>query len=90
LDVAYPNPWKGTVPLGFFHTVPAGTSSVSVKLYTVSYRKVFESEKWDATSGTHLYQLSWNQVGNLSNGLYYLVVTDGSAKKTILKLLILR
>jgi hypothetical protein len=92
-NMVYPNPWDGTVPLSFYHTVPANTNTVSIKLFTVAFRKVYESEQWDASAGQHLYQLSLSQLGNLSNGIYYLVVADladGSANKTILKILVLR
>ncbi len=92
-NLAFPNPWEGNVPLSFYHTVPANTDRVTVKLFTLAFRKVYENSGLDTSQGQHLVQLDWNKVGNIANGLYYLVVVDGKNGKTnisVMKLLIRR
>ncbi len=92
-DIAWPNPWNGSAPLAFYHTLNQAADSVRLKLYTVAFRKVYENDHLAATAGQHLYTLGWNQLGNIANGLYYLVVEEvrgGRETHKVMKLLILR
>jgi len=92
-DVLFPNPWNGTVPLALYHMVNQAVDSVRLKIYTVAFRKIYEDDTLAASAGQHLYALDRDKAGNLSNGLYYLVmdeVSGGKEHPQIFKLLILR
>ncbi len=92
-DILWPNPWDGSRPVSIFHTLTTPADSVRLKVYTVSFRKIFESGGLASGAGRQTYSLSWNQLGNVANGLYYLVVEEareGKVTRTILKTLIRR
>jgi hypothetical protein len=91
--IIFPNPWDGRVPLSLYHTVDQTLDSVRMKIYTTALRKIYEDDSLASSAGQHLYSLAWGKAGNLSNGLYYLVVDEiksGKDHDRIYKLLILR
>ena len=92
-DLPFPNPWSPGGPLSFRHMVAPNTNRVIVKLFTVSFRRVYEDWDWDITPGSHVYTLGLDQLGDPANGLYYLVVEDfsgGAEKMKVMKVLIER
>ena len=79
--------------MAFYHTVAPNTNRVLLKLFTVSFRKVYDDPNLSATAGEHLYTLSWSQVSSFANGLYYLVIEDqsgGTQTRKVMKLFIRR
>jgi hypothetical protein len=68
-------------------------SKVKMKIYTVSFRKIFEDDNLSAAFGGQSYTLDWSKVGNISNGLYYAVIEEyngGYANRQVIKILVLR
>jgi hypothetical protein len=92
-NLPYPNPWDGSQPLAFYHTVSPNTNRVTVKIFTLAFRRIFEDYSLDITAGPHLYTLDWNKTGNIANGLYYLVIIDqlgGQQTQKVMKILVQR
>jgi hypothetical protein len=91
-NLPYPNPWVGSLPLSIYHTVPTGTSRVTVKLFTVVFREIYSNPHLATSPGQNLYQLDWGEVGNIANGLYYLVLVDdiGQKNKTTIRKILIR
>lgn len=91
-NVLFPNPVLDGGPLNFYYNVDAPTDEIKVKIFTTSYRKIFEDRGLLKTTGQHLYQLDWAKAQlDLANGLYYVVVywgTGGSETHKVMKLLI--
>jgi hypothetical protein len=55
---------------------------IAVKIYTVSFRRVFEDSSLLKTEGLHLYTLNWKEKGlDLANGFYYLVFVSREGGK---------
>lgn len=89
----YPNPVVDNSPSHIAYWVNLAISKVKLKLYTVSYRKIFEDDNLSAAFGGQIYSLDWNRVGNISNGLYYAVIEEyngGFAYRQVIKILVLR
>jgi hypothetical protein len=89
----FPNPWTGGSPLQVSYQLSANTDQVKLKIFTVSFRKIFENDDLPTAAGEQVYTPNWNQAGPVSNGVYYLVLdikTNGVDHQQILKLLILR
>lgn len=92
-NILFPNPWDGNSPLYFYHTIGTKADSIDVKVYTVSFRKVCEIDGYPAQTGQPTYYIFWNQLGNVANGLYYVVVVEKRGRKqtqSVMKLLIKR
>ncbi len=97
-DIPWPNPWNGSQPISFYHTLSTPADSVALKIFTIAFRKIYENNNLATGAGEPnnwqtTYTLSWNQLGNVANGLYYVVVEErrgGNVKRTIMKLLVLR
>jgi hypothetical protein len=72
--------------------VTSNLSQVKVKIFTLSFRKIFEDDNLSTSAGN--YTLDWNKAElNIANGLYYVVLyfkSGGQETHQILKLLILR
>jgi hypothetical protein len=92
VDVAFPNPDDGVVPVRFCHWLDQAVEQVTLKVYTVSGRKIHEQvcvdESGDSVSaGQHCYQLDWTQSQlKPADGLYYFVIQENggsNAKKTM-------
>jgi hypothetical protein len=93
IDVLWPNPWDEKGELSIVYKVDEGDGSMSLKLYTVASRKVFEDVRLETTMGQHLYRMTGGQVGHLAAGLYYLVLEwkkDGHISEKVFRLLVLR
>ena len=92
--ILFPNPVKDGTPLGFFYNVDGSLDQVKLKIFTTAYRKVFEDDGLDATSGQHFYSLDWGKTGfHPANGFYYAVIyfkNGGSETHQVMKLLITR
>ena len=97
LLVAYPNPWPDPQNPGstisFYYQNDQAADQVQFKVYTLSFRKVFEDDGLPTTQGPQPpYVLDFNKVGlNLSNGLYYFVLTwqsGGGQTQKVMKVLI--
>lgn len=92
-DVLWPNPWNGSQPVSFYHTLAAPADSVRLRVYTVSFRKIYESGNLPSGAGLQTYSLSCSQLGHIANGIYYVVVAEergGHETRKILKLLVRR
>jgi hypothetical protein len=91
--VIYPNPVDGTITPKVHPPFYSGSSAVRVEIYTLAFRKVWESPKTDSGPFPWGHDIQISLVasdGNpFSNGLYYVVVTTNSGR-TIGKMLILR
>lgn len=65
---------------------------MKVKLFTVSFRKIFEDDNLPTTLGTDKYTLDFDKAGlQIANGLYYVVVyfkSGGTETHRVMKLLI--
>jgi len=87
--VIYPNPSDGTVPPRLVVPLRSATN-VKVKIFTLSFRKVWETQYSDTPPGRDVLLPLTDKWGtNLANGLYYVVVsTDVGLYKV--KWLILR
>jgi hypothetical protein len=92
--VIYPNPSHGTQPallnLGLWNAV-----KVKVKVFTVSFRKVFERDYGQIAPGQLITLPTTDNSGsNLANGLYYVEIytTQGlyTPTRTTVKWLIFR
>ena len=93
-DVPFPNPNRGLQPVSFYHTLSEAADKVTLKIYTVAYRKVLERQ-YDSqylTPGQHLFTLNLADPAlNLSNGMYYFVLiteTNGNEKKRVIKVIL--
>ncbi len=90
----FPNPVKDSTPLGFYYSLKNPTDQVKVKIFTLSFRKIFEDDALATTLGQNSYSLDWGKAGlNLANGLYYVVIylkSSGSETHQVMKLLIQR
>ena len=93
-DIPWPNPWDGSQPVSLYHTLSTPADAVHLKVYTLSFRLIYDDGTLYSVAGHPVYDLTWNQVGgNLANGLYYLVIEEwrgSDIKRTILKLMVLR
>ena len=91
-DILYPNPWDGSQPLIFTHTVGLNTNRVWIKIFTTNFRKIYD-EEGPTVSGQHSFVLDPNKMKDTANGLYYLAVVEisgGRQKIKILKFIVLR
>jgi hypothetical protein len=88
MDVLFPNPNDGKVPVRFCHELGQAGDTVVLKIYTVSSRKIYDriclDESGDSSSqGPHCYKLDWGQAQlSLANGLYYFVIQEKGALST--------
>ncbi len=94
LNVLFPNPIRDQTPLNFYYHLDSNNDWVKVKIFTTSFRKIYEQDSLPFKQGTHPYQLNWAQSGlNPANGLYYVVLdrlNGGHESLQIMKLLIFR
>ena len=89
----YPNPVLGDASVKVSYQVGQGARQVKLKIFTTSFRKIYEDDSLPAATGGQVYDLDWNQVGGIANGLYYVVLyinNGGSETHQVMKLLILR
>jgi hypothetical protein len=73
--------------------VEPGANKVKIKIFTLAFRKIYEDDSQPVTSGPRMFSLDWKKLGNLSNELYYLVLTEeraGGNQQTVMKLLIIK
>jgi hypothetical protein len=92
-NIIFPNPWDGSVPLYIYHTLTTPADKVNIKVFTIGFRKVAEIDGYPSAAGQPTYYIYWNQMGNVANGLYYVVVEENRGRKqtqTVLKLLVRR
>jgi hypothetical protein len=98
-NIVFPNPWPDktnpTASLQFNYTNSQQAAQVALKIYTLSFRKIFEDAGLNTEPGsTYTYVMDWSKVrGTLSNGLYYFVIETKIGKKLdrkIMKVLIQR
>jgi len=98
-NIVFPNPWPDknnpSAPLQFNYTNSQKAGQVALKIYTLSFRKIFEDETLNTDSGsTYTYVMDWSKVkSTLSNGLYYFVIETKNGSKLerkIMKVLIQR
>lgn len=98
VNLPWPNPWpdKGNpnAPLQFNYNNSQQEEQVSLKIYTVAFRKVFEDDGLNTAAGSYTYSLDWTKIRSMiSNGLYYFVVdtrNGSSHNQQVMKVLILR
>lgn len=94
INLLYPNPAYGNAPVNFNYNVASPVDQVKVKLFTVSFRKIYEDDTLSTAVGQNKYTLDFSKAGlNPANGLYYVVVSfsvGGHETHQIMKLLIQR
>jgi hypothetical protein len=80
--------------VNFNYNVAAAVDQVKVKIFTVSFRKIYEDDTLSTAVGQDKYTLDWGKAGlNIANGLYYVVVVfknSGQETHQVMKLLIER
>ena len=89
----YPNPVLDGSPVHVAYQVNQPASKVQLKIFTPAFRKIFEDDNLSMSAGERFYDLDWNRVGNISNGLYYVVLyvnSGGHTSRQVMKMLILR
>ncbi|HTC22073.1 MAG TPA: hypothetical protein VK859_14550, partial [bacterium] len=88
--VIYPNPGTGTEPVQIVFQSD-GSGDVKLFLFTTAFRKVLEENLGPLPAGTQATTLELrDQRGTiLANGLYYVVISQGS-KRLVGKLLVIR
>lgn len=78
--------------VSYANTLPV--DQVRLKMFTLSFRKIYENDGLDPSLGTHVTALDLKDAGiNLSNGLYYLVLEWKNGRqitRQVMKVLILR
>ena len=89
--VLYPNPVKGGGPAELQVVLNQPQDYLTVKVFTTSFRKVYEDNVKTVPAGVFQYGLDTTRFegGAAANGLYYVVATTPS-NRWILKLLILK
>lgn len=87
----YPNPVGGGGPAELQVVLNQPQDYLTVKVFSTSFRKVYEGTVKTVPSGVFLYGLDTSHFegGTAANGLYYVVITTPSNRWT-LKLLILK
>ncbi|HJT23551.1 MAG TPA: cellulase family glycosylhydrolase, partial [bacterium] len=95
IDIPWPNPWDGNQPVTIQHSLSTPADWVHLKVYTLSFRKIYENNNLDngQTNPFPIYTLSWDQIGNVANGLYYIVIVEKRGRhqtQKVLKLLVRR
>ena len=96
--IAYPNPFPYATPgvpggdqLHVHLEIGAdGPKDVTVKVFTLSFRKVLEKDLSNQATGDILLGDRDDKGQPLANGLYYLVVTDKKGNRAVGKMLIQR
>jgi hypothetical protein len=90
VPVLYPNPNNGNPPdESVYLPGITGTEKVSLRIYTIAFRMVQdEQETVESSHPVVTFELKDKDNVELSNGLYYVVVTV-NGNKTVLKLLVL-
>jgi hypothetical protein len=78
----YPNPYKqGTGDLSVSITISKPASELKVRLYTVNFRRIFETPAVSAdTRGVTITVPGW-KLAHLAAGTYYMVVSGISTDK---------
>lgn len=90
VPVIYPNPNNGKNPIHVHPPAYSGTANITVQVFTTAFRKVQEQEFQQWPAGTDVtITLTDNWGGTLANGLYYVIVSNGS-DRSVGKLLVIR
>jgi hypothetical protein len=88
--VIYPNPGTGTQPVQIIFQLN-GSGDVKLLVFTTAFRKVLEEDLGPLTAGTQTTTLElkdhWGKT--LANGIYYVVISQGS-NRLVGKLLVIR
>jgi hypothetical protein len=83
----YPNPYRpraGDLTFSFDATMPA--DKITVRIYTVSYRRIIEVTEYGSFYGRSTVSIASRKLQKLANGTYYIVIVgEGSGSKTISK-----
>lgn len=87
----YPNPLRGNGPAELQIPLNQAQDYLRVKVFTTSFRKVYEDTVKTVPAGVFIYGLDSTRFegGLAANGIYYVVLTTPS-NRWILKLLILK
>ncbi len=92
--IPYPNPSNGQSPVSFYYNVTDVETSVSLKIFTVASRKIFEDSTLSTSIGQHSYGLDWAARGlEPANGLFYFLIEfrdNGQVSHKIMKVLVIR
>jgi hypothetical protein len=92
--IPYPNPSNGQDPTSFYYNVTQPETSVSLKIFTVANRMIFNDSSLSTGLGQHAYTLDWANLGlDPANGLYYFLVEfrdNGQVSHQIMKVLVIR
>src|SRR5581483_2071214 len=89
--ILYPNPIKDPGPAILRIVLAQPQENLGVKVFTTSFRKVYEDKVLNLPAGAFQYALDPARFegGAAANGLYYVLITTPS-NRWILKLLIIR
>ncbi len=92
--IPYPNPSNGQNPTSFYYNVTQPETTVSLKIFTVANRMIFNDSSLSTGLGQHAYTLDWASLGlHPANGLYYFMVEfrdNGQVSRQIMKVLVIR
>jgi hypothetical protein len=92
--ILYPCPYnpKFGADLKIKVTLNKGCGSLKLKIYTTAYRRIFEKEFSGNFSGDTILTAGADNFRNLSNGVYYYIITGtnpaGEAASTPIKVMI--
>jgi hypothetical protein len=94
LLVAYPNPWPNVTNPGnnitFSYSNSQNEDEVSLKIFTLAYRKIYEDDSLPTSEGTQTKVVNVANL-NLANGLYYFSLvtkSGGQQNQKVMKVLI--
>lgn len=98
MDLPFPNPNDGVLPVRFCHVLAQDAQGLTLKVYTVAGRKIAQQPLVDEaggilSAGQHCFQFDWKASGvKPANGLYYFVLTEqgGAGAKVKMKVCVLR
>jgi polygalacturonase len=90
IAIIYPNPYSaGTGGLNFSADITGSASNVSVRIYTASFRRVFEKKYSGFFLDKNIFNIPNYDIKNLASGVYYISLTarstDGSAAAAQIK-----
>lgn len=79
LAVIYPDPYTGAgAGLNLRADIAGDVSDIKVRIYTVSFRKIFEEEHEGLFSDKVVFSIPDGEIKSLASGVYYMSLTASS------------